>query len=845
MSEDTIQPTSENETERPNPYVGPRSFTREDPIHGRKLYGRKLEILQLRASLLAHRIVLFYSRSGAGKTSLIEAGLRPQLEERDFHIFPTIRVGYESPVDEDSDSNRYRLSVISSLETSRPPEVQLSPSEIAGTTLTEYFDLIEEDFPDRDPCYIFDQFEELFTLDPTDGKAKKEVLRELGEALENRGRWAVFSMREDFIARLEPYLGLIPTQFATTYRIEGLSADAALEAITEPSDSLNVSFGAEAADRLVTDLRRTQVQRGDELRLEKGPDVEPVQLQVVCNQLWDSLAEGATEITVDDIEAAGGVNDALAGFYDSQVETAAVATGTDELAIRRWFERQLMSPDGFRTQTRSGPGADGIDVLRILQGSHLIRSDFIRGAEWYEISHDRFVEPIRRSNAAYLENRNEEARAKNTRLWNRIGIGAAVLVSMMAVITVFANMAPGPTEFEALTVNVEETEVRQSQSGTINHAGDIALFPFDLVAGESVVIAVTPELGFEPDVRIREPGSDGLTYAVGFDGLAEPWLLVVPDAVDGRYELIVSGTTDSTGDFDVLVDRTLITDVALGETVTGTLSTASVVDVVRINLLANDLTQLQLIPDEVLGVATYAVFAPDGTLAASGMGESFDRTGSLTGQAGLFRYDDNGEFVVTVTGFDGSTGGYEMTLGRADFRWNVEGLIPASAAGLDMDSYDVVSGATSVTCSDWRDGLLSEEGYSLVPRGTLDHHIWMWSAQFDSSGAASAYVESYGDGCVIEYDIGVVRSIHAPVRLHDDVMWYVTTIVVGEETIIESVGVIAATDKGVADAQVYLLGTDDNLELIVVDPDQPYDSDKALAIASGMKDAVIAIAGDL
>ena len=111
--------------------------------------------------------------------------------------------------------------------------------------------------------------------------------------------------------------------------------------------------------------------------------------------------------------------------------------------------------------------------------------------------------------------------------------------------------------------------------------------------------------------------------------------------------------------------------------------------------------------------------------------------------------------------------------------------------------------------------------------------------------AASAYVESYGDGCVIENFVGGVTSIHAPIRLHDDVMWDVTSILSGKQTIIESVAVIATTDKGVAEAQVFLLGTDDNLELIVIDPDRPYDSDEALGIARAMATAVIAIADDL
>ena len=103
---------------RVNPYVGPRSLGREDGI-----YDRDREIRELRASIVAHRIVLLYSRSGAGKTSLIEAGLCSELGKLEFHVFPTIRVGYEPPPsDEGARANRYRLSVLSSLEESRPSE---------------------------------------------------------------------------------------------------------------------------------------------------------------------------------------------------------------------------------------------------------------------------------------------------------------------------------------------------------------------------------------------------------------------------------------------------------------------------------------------------------------------------------------------------------------------------------------------------------------------------------------------------------------------------------------------------------------------------------------------------
>jgi len=50
----------------------------------------KLE--DLLSLVIAHNLVLVYSQSGAGKTSLINAGLIPLLEGNQFEIFPVARV---------------------------------------------------------------------------------------------------------------------------------------------------------------------------------------------------------------------------------------------------------------------------------------------------------------------------------------------------------------------------------------------------------------------------------------------------------------------------------------------------------------------------------------------------------------------------------------------------------------------------------------------------------------------------------------------------------------------------------------------------------------------------------
>ena len=79
----------------PNPYVGPRAFREKET-----LYGRSREVAELMDLLIAERIVLMYSPSGAGKTSLIHAGLIPALRSAAFQVPPVVRVSFEPDPDE-------------------------------------------------------------------------------------------------------------------------------------------------------------------------------------------------------------------------------------------------------------------------------------------------------------------------------------------------------------------------------------------------------------------------------------------------------------------------------------------------------------------------------------------------------------------------------------------------------------------------------------------------------------------------------------------------------------------------------------------------------------------------
>src|SRR4051794_24348234 len=90
-----------------NPFVGPRPLNAGDPI-----FGREREIAEIGYLLGSERIVLLYSPSGAGKSSLIAAGLLPRLADR-FEVFPIARVGLPLPANS-SWTNRYAWSTAAS-----------------------------------------------------------------------------------------------------------------------------------------------------------------------------------------------------------------------------------------------------------------------------------------------------------------------------------------------------------------------------------------------------------------------------------------------------------------------------------------------------------------------------------------------------------------------------------------------------------------------------------------------------------------------------------------------------------------------------------------------------------
>jgi WD40 repeat protein len=403
-----------------NPYIGPRPFERADRIN---FFGRTREARDLLSLIMAERVVLFYAQSGAGKTSLLNTQIIPALEDEGFYVLPVVRVGSDAPPDVPPAmvKNIFVFSVWMGLV---GKETQLTT--LTGTDLEDALNAWLSDSPLDDmgelrpPLLIIDQFEEILTTHRDRWQDAHGFFEQLARMLEHNPKLGVvLAMREDHVAGLDPYATLLPRRLKARFRMEQLKADGALEAVKKPAQNAGHPFDSGVAEKLVDDLRRVRMLSGqDEQPPEAavlGPYIEPVQLQVVCRRLWENLPERTigTPITAHDVEQFGNVDRALTDFYESalgQVLVQAKPLGEEqgwkvrEGQLRRWFGKQLITPAQTRGLVMRGADDTGglpNPVVDLLEARHLIRADVRAGARWYEISHDRLVEPIVRSNAEW------------------------------------------------------------------------------------------------------------------------------------------------------------------------------------------------------------------------------------------------------------------------------------------------------------------------------------------------------------------------------------------------------------------------------------------------------------
>ncbi|MCQ3976679.1 MAG: hypothetical protein DPW09_24880 [Anaerolineae bacterium] len=416
-----------------NPYVGPRTFTQQD---GDRFFGREREARDLFSLVVSERLTLFYAQSGAGKSSLINARLMPHLRQNGYAVLPTGRVSGELPQGVGGVGNVFVFNLMLSLDQSRS-----DPQRFLRLPLTDFLaGLVSDDgqhyryeaearaeaegYVETPHVLIIDQFEELITTHPARWPEREDFFRQLDRAMaDNPLLWVVLTFREDYLAAIEPYASLLTGKMRARFYMQRMDYAAALEAVQKPAAQAGRPFAPGVAESLIDNLRQIKVQTqlvptadlapAVALEASGGPRsvvgghslgqfVEPVQLQVVCYQLWENLrGRPAGDITPRDLQELGNVDRALADFYEQALAKAITATAQSEPELRDWFERKLITEAGTRGSVYRGKEATaGIATATadFLVNQFVLRTESRAGGIWYELVHDRFIEPILQSN---------------------------------------------------------------------------------------------------------------------------------------------------------------------------------------------------------------------------------------------------------------------------------------------------------------------------------------------------------------------------------------------------------------------------------------------------------------
>jgi tetratricopeptide (TPR) repeat protein len=423
-------PTDQKEV---NPYVGPRPFERNAQDRAR-FFGRDRETQEIVSLVFSHPLVLVYAQSGAGKTSLFNAQVAPALEKKRFEVLPLTRVRCAMPkgIEPQDIANFYVFNALLNLESEADPQALVDKSLVAFLEERPRANGTEGQSVPR--AIIFDQFEEIFTPYPERWYEQQEAFfHQVAEALAADPLLRmVFVIREDYIAQLDPYAPLLPEKLRPRFRLERLRQGAALSAVTGPLTDTERSFAEGVAEQLVEDLLKVRVTTAaGKTEVVAGEFVEPVQLQVVCQGLWRDLPPEVTKITQDHLQAFGDVNQALSGFYERSIKGATQEPGIKMGDLREWFEHTLITPAGTRgTVYRGQEETGGIPnvAVDVLESLHLIRGEWRAGARWYELTHDRFIEPIQESNKVW--------RKKRRTVW---AFRAAVAILAVSLVIAFAG----------------------------------------------------------------------------------------------------------------------------------------------------------------------------------------------------------------------------------------------------------------------------------------------------------------------------------------------------------------------------------------------------------------------
>lgn len=393
-------------------YPGVSPFTKEQ---GNIFFGRDNDIDKLSKLISLRRQVLLYSKSGIGKSSLLNAGVLPRIVDKyipiQIRFFSYNEGNYQSPVN--SVVLAFREAVSGSGVTLLDEIIPKSERE--GSLWYHFKNYYLSSKAKKDFILIFDQFEELFTYPDEQINEFKEQIHELTRVdvpdrvmagiadsdhmedhpgydslFESMNIKTVYAVRSDRLNLLNRLTDRLPDIQKVYYELSPLDERQARQAIINPAkqegdqfDTPPFVYEKEALDLII-----------EALTDEEQKTIETTQLQIVC-QTIENIAGSKQPGTGGKIVVTPGdlpdFKDIFLRFYEDSVNK------TEQPAESRIFIEDHLIRNNQRISLDENICLDSVskETLSTLVNTHLLRAEQNNvGGKSYELSHDTLLEPI-------------------------------------------------------------------------------------------------------------------------------------------------------------------------------------------------------------------------------------------------------------------------------------------------------------------------------------------------------------------------------------------------------------------------------------------------------------------
>lgn len=347
------------------PYVGLAAFETADAD---RFFGRERLVAQLKSRLERRRFVAVFGASGAGKSSLLRAGLLPNWRAAGQHRPVVLFTPGPDPVEE--------LAVaLARLAGGMPGSMH---TELAGDRrgLHRVARQLVADRPDdTDLVVVVDQFEEVFTLCREVAERTRfiDVLINAAQATNSRCR-VVLGVRADFYTHCTSHPDLVDALNQAQFTMGPMTTDELRQAITQPA----VRSGHTVESALLTDLvAQASGQVG----------VLPM-LSHALVETW-RRRRGNT-LTLAGYQAAGGIDGALAQTAESLY--AQLSARQQQMAKNLLLRLTALGEGTEDTKRRVARTELAEDADTSLVLDHLVRARLIVVDEdSLEISHEALI----------------------------------------------------------------------------------------------------------------------------------------------------------------------------------------------------------------------------------------------------------------------------------------------------------------------------------------------------------------------------------------------------------------------------------------------------------------------